>query len=159
MQNAVNQLYGGKLRLRVNGILIENDQILLIKHFGIGEKDYLWAPPGGGVEFGSTIIENLIREYKEETGLIVSVKDFLFVNEVYLSPLHAIELFYRVEQVGGELKLGSDPEMNTDDQLIAEICFFDFNEIKKMNNQNVHNLFAHCNSISELLNMNGYFKY
>ena len=54
--------FGNRLRVRVNGILIENERILMVKHVGLGETGYLWAPPGGGIEFGTSAPQNLERE-------------------------------------------------------------------------------------------------
>ena len=58
-RESVNHKFGGKVRVRVGGILIENDQILLLKHEGVGKKEFLWSPPGGGMEFGENAEENL----------------------------------------------------------------------------------------------------
>ena len=51
MKEAVDTMYGNRVRVRVCGILIQEDKILLINHKGVGEKGSLWAPPGGGLEF------------------------------------------------------------------------------------------------------------
>lgn len=155
----VNQEYGNKLRLRVTGILVENEKVLLIKHRGIGTSGYLWSPPGGGMEYNFSIQDNLKREYLEETGLDIEVVRFMFVNEVILKPLHAVELFFLVKKAGGNLKLGHDPESGMENQIIESINFFSFAAINKMKDDTLHNLFKHCRSISELLNMNGYFNY
>ena len=47
-------------RVRVAGILIENDEILLIEHTK-NDKKY-WLVPGGGVVWGDSKAESLIRE-------------------------------------------------------------------------------------------------
>ena len=51
-------------RVRVAGILIEDDRILLIEHTK-NDKKY-WLVPGGGVDWGESAAEALIREFKEE---------------------------------------------------------------------------------------------
>jgi len=159
MQEFIDGKYGKKLRIRVSGILVEKEKILLIKHKGIGEAGHLWAPPGGGMEYGQKTVDNLVREFREETGLQIEVVNFMFINEVLRPPLHAIELFYLVKRIGGELKLGSDPESDAAHQILDSINFFSFTRLEKMNQIELHNLFAHCNSIPELLKMNGYFNY
>ena len=158
MKDSIGRQYGNKLRVRVSGLLIENEKILLAKHKGLG-SGHLWAPPGGGMEFGSPAEENLKREFIEETGLEVRVLKLQFVNEFIKTPFHAIELFFLVERMGGELKLGSDPESDKNHQLLEAIRFFPFAEIAAMKENELHNLFRHCHSISELLKMNGYFNY
>ncbi len=158
MEKVIERQYGHKLRTRVNGLLIEDEKILLLKHKGLG-SGHLWAPPGGGIEYGSTIEENLKREFYEETGLQIRVLNLQFVNEFIKAPFHAIELFFLVERTGGQLKLGSDPESDKNHQILEAISFFSFAEIATMHESELHNLFKHCRSIAELLKMNGYFNY
>ena len=64
-------------RVRVAGILIENNKILLIEHLKKNKK--YWLVPGGGVDWGESTAEALIREYKEETNLDITVEIFLFL--------------------------------------------------------------------------------
>ena len=54
-------------RIRVAGILVENNKILLIQHHKNNKK--YWLIPGGGNDWGETTKQALIREYKEETNL------------------------------------------------------------------------------------------
>ena len=72
----------GKVRVRVCGILHENGKILLLKHESIGPAGYLWSPPGGGVEFGESLVETLEKEFLEETNLSIKVGNYLFTNEI-----------------------------------------------------------------------------
>ena len=92
----------------------------------------MWSPPGGGVEFGETCEETVIREFMEETGLKTEIKAFLFANEYIDQQIHAIEMFYHVVPVGGSLKLGGDPEMESEKQILEEARFFSMSEIKKL---------------------------
>ena len=126
----IDTVYGNKIRVRVCGVLIEEDKILFIKHKGAGKKGELWSPPGGGLEFDETIENCLKREFLEETNLKIEVIKFLFLNEFIQNPLHAIELFYQVKKVGGNLKLGSDPEMS--DQIISDISFISKKDIQSI---------------------------
>ena len=145
-----------RIRVRVCGVYVRNNKILLIKHHGLGE-DYLWSPPGGGVEFNTSIEENLIREFKEETGLSIKVGDFLFINEFISSPFHAIELFFKVKEAKGEIKLGKDPELKFDNHIITGIKFMDIEELKREKTQNIHNVLMNCKSIEDILDLTGYF--
>ena len=158
MKNSVKHQYGNKLRVRVSGLLVEEEKILLVKHQGLA-SGHLWAPPGGGVEYGASVEENLKREFLEETGLQIRVARLQFVNEFIKAPFHAIELFFLVERIGGQLRLGIDPESDKNHQILEAIDFFSFTEIAAMKENEVHNLFRHCHSVSGLLKMNGYFNY
>ncbi len=141
------------------GIYIENDQLLLIKHKGIGKLGELWLPPGGGIEFGEDAESGLIREFLEETGLEIAVNRFLFLNEYRDDHLHAVELFFEVSKIGGELTKGHDPEMNVEDQIIEELKFVTFEDLAMIERARKHNILAEITSKNELLNMEGYFKF
>ncbi|MDN5201399.1 NUDIX hydrolase [Fulvivirgaceae bacterium BMA10] len=151
--------FGHQARCRVCGLYVEKNKILMIKHRGLGEKGYLWSPPGGGVIYGSSLKENLKREFLEETGLEIKVQKFLFVHEFLNNPLHAIELFFEVEKIGGEIGIGSDPEMDQKNQIIEEVKMLSFEELKLENKLNLHNILWDCQSINDLLKMRGYFNY
>ena len=151
--------YGGRVRIRVCGILVEGDSILLVKHKNLGNQQGIWMPPGGGVEFGQSLSENLKREFLEETGLFVKVCDFLFASEFLQHPLHAIELFFKVELKKGTIKVGVDPEVGEAQQIIEAVRMMDFKEINGMNKELLHGIFQNCNSIKELLNPNGFFNF
>ncbi len=157
-KESINHQFGGKVRIRVGGILIENDKVLLLKHQGVGPDQYLWSPPGGGMEFGQDAEENLVREFKEETFLDVQVNKFLFVNEFKDDKIHAIELFFQVTKTAGELSLGRDPEMK-ENQILSEIKFFDYNDLKKVQKNRLHNMFHAINKPQEVFNLTGYFKF
>ena len=67
------------IRIRVAGILVKDGQILLVRHEKNG-KSY-WLIPGGGVDFGETAEEALIREYQEEVGLQIKVGKLVLVHD------------------------------------------------------------------------------
>ena len=92
----VSSSYNGQLRVRVCGILIENNCLLLAQHKPFGAAGELWIPPGGGMEFGESAQQCLIREFKEETNLNVTVGKLLFVHETLRKPIHSIELFFEL---------------------------------------------------------------
>ncbi len=154
----INQFYGHKLRIRVCGICIQNKRLLLVKHLGLGNNGYVWLPPGGGLNFGETAPSCLIREFREETGLHIHVKDFLFVYEFHEPPLHAIELFFAVAIEAGQVIKGKDPEMNDQQQIIDEVKFMSNAEIRKEKKDNLHHILSFCKHPNEILAMKGYFK-
>lgn len=98
INNEIVSSFGNKLRIRVCGICIEENKILLVRHHSIGQSGILWAPPGGGMVYGETSEAALVREFVEETGLDIQVEHFLCVNEYLTPPLHAIELFFMVKK-------------------------------------------------------------
>ena len=107
----ITSVFGNQIRIRVCGILIDHERILLVNHAGLSASDDWWGPPGGGLAFGESLIEGVMREFKEETGLVVSVEEQLFMTDYREGPLHAVEVFFKVRRQAGQLKIGSDPEM------------------------------------------------
>ena len=129
MEQAARQEFGGKIRLRICGILIEDNRILLVKHLGIGPSGFLWNPPGGGAKYGESYAETLKREFLEETHLDIEVGDFMVFNEHISDNLHALELFFKVKRLSGDLCLGSDPELGTYAQMMVDLKFWSKEEI------------------------------
>lgn len=63
----------------VTGILIKDAKVLLARHtYGVGKGKLI--VPGGYVENGKTPQEALIREYKEETGIIVEPENIIGIR-------------------------------------------------------------------------------
>lgn len=154
----INQIYGNKLRIRVSGILIVDNAILLVKHHFNGHSPFFWAPPGGGMQFGESAEQTLKREFFEETGLTIEIIQFLFVHEYLHQPLHAIELFFEVKLVSGELITGYDPEMSKNDQIIVLVQFVPFNTIHEMDKNSLHQLFSLGQTPEKILSLTGYLK-
>jgi len=150
--------FGNRLRTRVNGLLIQDDKLLMIKH-RMGENSHFWNVPGGGMNYGQNARDNLRREFLEETGLRIEVGPYLFVHELLAPPLHAVELFFEVSQVGGELLLGKDPELGDEQQLIEEIRFLNLDEIKTIPASEKHAVFRGINSLNDVRIWKGYFNF
>ena len=95
--------------LTVDGVLIEDGKILLIKR---GREPFKgkWALPGGFVEYGERVEDAVIREFKEETGLDTEIKALV---GIYSDPKrdprgHTVSIAYLLERKGGEVKGGDD---------------------------------------------------
>ena len=157
IQDKIANQFGHRLRTRVSGICIEDNRILLVKHRGLGPQGILCLPPGGGMEYGTSAEENLVREFKEETGLDILVEKFMFVHEFLAKPLHALELFFRVKRIRGALARGFDPEMPDNDQIIQEVKFFTEEEIRTQPRSIFHNMLSVCGNLPKLQEQKGYF--
>lgn len=152
----VLRLYGNRLRTRVCGICAIEDKVLMVRHRGIGVTDTFWCPPGGGIQFSETAHQALVREFLEETGLAIEPGELLFVNEFMQPPLHAMELFFQVKIVDGEIKLGYDPEMAEGSQIITEVGLMTFEQIKSYPPDEVHRLFQYCDTLDDVFAIRGY---
>lgn len=126
-------LYQNKVRVRVAGLLQRSDKILLVKlHSPVIDRE-IWLPPGGGVEFGESLHQAVKREFKEETGLIISVGKLRHINELIEGKYHALEFFFDVfADDNADFAMGTDPEHSPDDQILKDIHFFSQNELTQL---------------------------
>lgn len=157
MHSKIDEIYRNQVRVRACGLCWNNDELLLVNHRGLHAGDF-WAPPGGGIEFGETAKLTLIREFQEETGLIVEVEGFRFACEFLKKPLHAIELFFHVRMVGGTLEVGLDPEVGVDQQIIHDVGFYPYGVIQEMKQVAKHGIFTLFKDSKSLKSASGYFK-
>ncbi|MBA9077483.1 NUDIX domain-containing protein [Rufibacter quisquiliarum] len=134
------EAYSFKTRIRVCGLLVVEDKLLLARHKAAFGDGVFWIPPGGGLEYGEKVKDCLIREFREETGLEVEVGRFLYLNEFLKPPLHAMELFFEVKLVQGELALGTDPELALDAQLLQEVRLLTIREMFQLQREELHPL-------------------
>jgi 8-oxo-dGTP diphosphatase len=153
----IDRIYGNRVRVRACGICWDGDSVLVVNHCGLTDGDF-WAPPGGGVEFGSTVPETIEREFREETGLEVKTGRHMCVFEYVNMPLHAVELFFEVERTGGTLRTGIDPELPADRQILADVRFMSFDELKAVRAAEKHGLFRIFSTPEKLRTASGYWK-
>lgn len=98
-------------RLATRAIIVQDGRLLLVNAYP-GARSDLWCAPGGGVEPGRSLPENLAREIHEECGLDVSVGPLALVNEFHdpRTGFHQVDLFFRCTVTGGRLDPGwADP--------------------------------------------------
>ena len=113
-------------RLAVRGVILHDDRLLLVNAWADPGRD-LWCAPGGGVERGQSLPDNLIREVHEETGLTVSVGPPCLVNEFHdpKGDFHQVEVFFRCRIVDGRL----DPAWRDPDGVVSRRGFFTREEV------------------------------
>lgn len=99
-------------RLAARALILIEDRLLLVNAFPGGKSD-LWCAPGGGVESGASLPDNLAREVYEECGLVIAVGTPALVNEFHdpRSGFHQVDLFFRCTILSGEIDATwRDPE-------------------------------------------------
>ena len=94
------------ITVRVYGVLIDPGYGLLVSDEYI-RGDYFTKLPGGGLEFGEGTRDCLVREFKEETGLDVTVGDHIYTTDFYQpSAFRAgdqiLSIYYRVNPISLE---------------------------------------------------------
>jgi 8-oxo-dGTP pyrophosphatase MutT (NUDIX family) len=91
-------------RLATRALILQENKLLLVNAFPGGRSD-LWCAPGGGVESGTSLHENLMREVYEETGLRIAVGVPALINEFHdpATGFHQVDIFFRCTVTGGSL--------------------------------------------------------
>ena len=121
--------FGGKMRVRVNGLIFRGESVLLVKNRKFKGDEPFWIPPGGGLEFGETLHQALVREVLEETHLQVKSASLWYVSEYVQPPWHAVEFYFHCSEWEGDVVLGSDPELSDHDQLLQAAEFVPLNDL------------------------------
>ena len=95
----------------------EAERILLTRLTYPEMKAGYWTLPGGGIDFGESPADAVLRELTEETGLTGSIDSLAGVESwVRRGPVpggvgddfHAIQILYRVDITGGTLQDEAD---------------------------------------------------
>ena len=88
---------------RVAGICVRNGKVLLQKP----TNDTGYAFPGGHVALGETHEQTLVREFEEEMGVRIQVRELRWLGELFFpwgdKPCHQICLYYTVELPEGAI--------------------------------------------------------
>ncbi len=89
------------IQLTVDLVILEKDQIYLIKRKNDPFKDF-WALPGGFVEYGERVEEAALREAKEETGMDIKINKLIGVfSDPRRDPRgHTVSIVYLAEPYG-----------------------------------------------------------
>jgi 8-oxo-dGTP diphosphatase len=113
----------------VGAVIIEADRVLLIRR-GTAPLLGEWSLPGGVLESGETLREAVIREAREETGLMVEPGEMLGVYERVIRDekgrvrYHYVLIDFLCRVSSGEAEAGSDA---------AEVRWFKREELPALN--------------------------
>lgn len=124
--------------LGVYGLVIKEEEVLLIKKAVGPYKDKLDLP-GGTVNFGERPNETLIREFNEETGLLVTDYSLYDVDSVLFKyndngtdiMVHHMGIFYNIHEYENDIKENIQIDMINDDSLGA--AFYNIGSLSKSN--------------------------
>jgi ADP-ribose pyrophosphatase YjhB (NUDIX family) len=96
--------------VRVTAVLVEDGHILLVEQRVTESSRRGWSLPGGALEFAETLEGCIVREVREETGLLVDVDRLLYLGERIADGRHVVHVTFAVKRVGGALQCGAEPE-------------------------------------------------
>lgn len=113
-------------RLAVRAVLLHENRLLLVNAWPDPSRT-LWCAPGGGVERGASLPDNLRREVHEETGLQISVGPPCLVNEFHDpgGSFHQVEVFFRCKILNGQL----DEDWQDPEGIVSKRRFFSREEL------------------------------
>lgn len=88
-------------RLAARAVILHEDRLLMVNAFADNRLGLMCAP-GGGVEAGASLPENLKREVFEETGLRIEVGALCLVNEFHDpgGDFHQVDIYFRCNLIG-----------------------------------------------------------
>lgn len=111
--------------------VIENDgQILLVKGMNEGEVLRKWSLPGGKIEEGELVTENVYREVKEEVGLELNLTGFIYTHEYKDLVGPGRTRFFFTGSIRGKVKLQEGE--------IAEAKWLSLVEARKLREEDFH---------------------
>jgi mutator protein MutT len=98
----------------VGAVVVDQGRVLLIRRGSEPLKGH-WSLPGGLVEVGESLTQAVIREVREETGLIVEPIELVeLLDRIYMENTrvryHYVIADYLCRVTGGGLNAGSDAE-------------------------------------------------
>jgi 8-oxo-dGTP pyrophosphatase MutT (NUDIX family) len=118
-----------RTRIRAAGVALQDGHILLHK------MDDFWVLPGGGVIEHETTIAGLKREFQEELGIEVQVKQLLWIVENFFKynnqPMSGVEFYYLIE-LPSFVSLHKQVAFDGYEQETGEILHFEWHKLSEL---------------------------
>jgi 8-oxo-dGTP diphosphatase len=90
-------------RISAGAIIVQDSRILLVRYRDNSGNSYL-VGPGGGVLSNESIVQAVIREVREETGLEARPYKILFVEDLFSRRYRMIKIWLLCKIIGGQLE-------------------------------------------------------
>lgn len=107
---------------------MQEGKVLCVRHnhYNVGVKqitDY-WCLPGGGLEAGESLIDGVMREMVEETGVQPKIGNLLYVQQFLYHDREWLEFFFHITNAGDYVQIDLSKTTHGLHE-IAEIAFID----------------------------------
>jgi ADP-ribose pyrophosphatase YjhB (NUDIX family) len=98
----------------VGAVIVHEGRVVLVRRGSEPLKGH-WTLPGGVLEVGETLVEGVVREVREETGLLVEPLQLVeLVDRIHREAgrvrYHYVIADYLCRVTGGELRAASDAD-------------------------------------------------
>jgi len=117
-------------RIAAGGLIFKDESVLLVRYTA-GNGGTFLVGPGGKLEDGENVVQAIIREVQEETGVTVEPKRVVAIEDLQTARYKMIKVWMVCEVLEGEIyrTVEADKEgiiqaaWYTRDQLAGEIVF------------------------------------
>lgn len=118
MAEVLQREFPGAPIVGIGAVVVDRGRVLLVQR-GREPSKGKWSLPGGALELGESLVEGIVREVKEETGLEVEALELIeLVDRIVRQPApeggriryHYVIADYLCRVVGGELQAASDAD-------------------------------------------------
>ena len=117
------------MRISSRAVIIENNKVLVMFRRKIKDgvtKEY-YVIPGGGIDEGETLEQNVLRELKEEMNIDINIKGYLGVIQDEATTQH----YFHCEITNGVPCLGGEELERMTQDNYYEPMFVDVEELEK----------------------------
>jgi 8-oxo-dGTP diphosphatase len=90
-------------RISAGAIVVQRGKILLVRYADAPHGRSYLVGPGGRVDDDESIIQAVVREVKEETGLDVNPDKILFVEDLISRRTRMVKIWLLCKLIGGQL--------------------------------------------------------
>jgi 8-oxo-dGTP diphosphatase len=112
-----------KLRAAVYVLLVRENNVLLGRRINTGWRDGEYGLPSGHLEDGESIVDAVLRETREETGVEINVEDIQFVHVMHQKSVYIDFFFVATRWV-------NEPRIMEEDKC-DDLRWFSLNELPK----------------------------